>query len=54
MYNGEDYKSAGYTGGNDKPGDVKSDEKPYINMPDREFLTYLGLRYYFFGISFEF
>ena len=54
MYAGEEYKAEGYTAGDDKPGDVKSDDKPYIDMPNREFLTYLGLRSVFFGLKLEF
>lgn len=60
MYNEPEYKAlrdeaAGkYIGGNDKPGDIKSDKKPYINMPNREFLTYRDMRSYFFGIRVNF
>jgi len=54
MYEGDDYKAAGYTPGNDKPGDVKSKDKPYIDMPDRGFLTYLNPRTIFFGLRFNF
>jgi len=54
MYEGEDYKAAGWVGGNDKPGDVKSDDKPYIDMPNRDFLRYLNERAIFFGIKIDF
>ncbi|MFC1543523.1 carboxypeptidase-like regulatory domain-containing protein [Candidatus Neomarinimicrobiota bacterium] len=54
MYKKAEYKAQGYTGGDDKPGDVKSDDKPYIDMPDRGFLTYLDLRSITFGMKFEF
>jgi hypothetical protein len=53
MYAGAEYQSAGYIAGNDKPGDVKSDEKPYINMPDRNYLTYFGMRTIFFGLRID-
>jgi len=54
MYSGQKYKEAGYTAGNDKPGDVKSKDKPYINMPNMEFLTYMNLRSFFFGATISF
>ncbi|MEJ2567919.1 MAG: TonB-dependent receptor, partial [candidate division WOR-3 bacterium] len=38
----------------DKIGDLRSDEKPYINDPNREFLYYLDMRYVSFGIRFSF
>jgi len=50
----EEYKAMGYTAGNDKPGDVKSKDKPYINMPNREFLTFLNPRTITFGIRLNF
>jgi len=50
----EDYESEGMIAGNDKLGDVWSEDKPYINMPDREFLTYLNQRYVFFGFRINF
>lgn len=54
MYSGEEYKSQGMTPGHDKPGDVKSSDKPYIDMPNREYLWYLNPRSIFLGIKFEF
>ncbi|MBN2410194.1 TonB-dependent receptor [candidate division KSB1 bacterium] len=54
QYDAPEYKAQGYTGGDDKPGDVKSDDKPYIDMPNREFLTYLNPRSIFLGIKFDF
>lgn len=54
MYKGAKYKAAGFIGGNDKPGDVKSKDKPYINMPNRKFLTYLNPRSFFFGLNLDF
>ena len=50
----KDPKYSSYTGGDDKPGDVKSKDKPYINMPNRYFLTYLNPRYFTIGIRFKF
>jgi hypothetical protein len=50
----EEYKALGCIAGDDKPGDVKSDDKPYINMPNREFLTYLNPRAITFGIGLNF
>ncbi|MFH1851244.1 MAG: TonB-dependent receptor [Candidatus Neomarinimicrobiota bacterium] len=54
MYDDEAYEAAGYTGGDDKVGDVKSDDKPYINMPNREFLTYLNPRRLSLGFRINF
>jgi len=54
QYKGEEYKQAGFVGGNDKPGDMKSKDKPYIDMPDRKFLTYLDLRTISFGLRIGF
>jgi len=54
MYNDEKFKTAGYTPGNDRPGDKKNADKPYIDMPDRTFLTYLNNRYIEFGIRVDF
>jgi hypothetical protein len=54
MYKGEEYEQAGFEGGDDKPGDIKSKDKPYINMPNRDFLTYLDLRNITFGLRFGF
>jgi len=38
----------------DRIGDLRSEEKPYIDNPDREFLWYLNPRYMQFGIRFSF
>jgi hypothetical protein len=38
----------------DHIGDLRSDDKPYINNPNREFLYYLNPRYVQFGIRFSF
>ncbi len=54
MYDGPEYEERGLVAGNDRPGDMKSEDKPYINMPDREFLTYLNPRTAFFGFRFQF
>jgi outer membrane receptor protein involved in Fe transport len=34
IYKAQKYQELGYTAGNDQVGDVKSDDKPYINMPN--------------------
>jgi len=54
MYEGKEYQDAGFIAGDDKPGDIKSDDKPYINMPNRKFLTFLDLRTVFFGFKVDF
>jgi len=38
----------------DHIGDLRSDDKPYINNPNREYLYYLDPRYIQFGIRFSF
>jgi len=54
MYEGQEYQDVGYVPGDDKPGDVKSDDKPYINMPNRDFMTFLNPRTVFFGLKIDF
>ena len=54
MYNDEEYIAKGYTSGNDRVGDVYSDEKPHINMPNRGFLTYLNPRRITIGLRYNF
>mgnify|MGYP003322945523 FL=1 len=54
MYEEEQYTAAGYTGGNDQVGDVYSDDKPHINMPNRGFLTYLNPRSITLGFRINF
>jgi outer membrane cobalamin receptor len=56
LYQGAEYEAAGYTGGNDRPGDKKSSDKKYINMPNRDFLAFLspGPRYIEFGLRLGF
>ncbi len=54
MYEGEEYQDQGYEPGDDKPGDFKSDDKDYINDPDRDFLTNLNPRAIFVGLRVDF
>jgi hypothetical protein len=60
MYKNEPYEgSQGFTAPEegeepDQVGDLSSDDKPYINDPNREFLWYLDPRYVQFGIRFSF
>jgi outer membrane receptor protein involved in Fe transport len=59
IFNEEPWASDGYVGPApgeepDKIGDLRSEEKPYINNPDQEFLWYLDMRYVQFGIRFSF
>ena len=51
MYEEEMYQNAGYLPGNDRIGDVKSDEKPYIDMPNRDIFTFYNMRAVFFGLK---
>ncbi|MBN2012698.1 TonB-dependent receptor [candidate division KSB1 bacterium] len=58
-YNGDEYATKaeyaamGYIAGDDKPGDTDKD-KPWIDMPNREFLTYLNPRAITFGFVVNF
>ncbi len=54
MYEEDIYQNAGYTPGNDRAGDVRSDEKPYIDMPNRDIFTYFNVRAIFFGLKMDF
>ncbi len=54
MYEGAEYQVWGSTPGDDQVGDIQSDEKPYINMPDRGFLTFMNPRYVTFGMRMDF
>ena len=61
MYDDPEYQAAnlptdGYTGSEwkDKPGDRKTSDKDYINMPDRRFQTYLNPRRFTLGIKIDF
>ena len=54
MYKGAEYKAEGYVGGDDKPGDLRSDDKPYINDPNRTYLMYLNPRVIWFGVRMDF
>ncbi|MEO0293462.1 MAG: TonB-dependent receptor [candidate division WOR-3 bacterium] len=59
IYNYEPFASRGFVGPKegekpDRIGELRSDEKPYINNPDREFLMYLDPRFVQFGIRFSF
>ena len=54
MYADKEYQDQGMIAGNDKPGDFKSDKKSYINMPNRDFMTFLNPREVFFGLRINF
>jgi len=49
-----DYARGKYIPGKDKVGDRKSKEKPYIDMPNRDFMMYRNLRYATFGLRIDF
>ncbi len=51
LYEGEEY---GWESGDDRPGDIQSDGKSYINMPNRKFLTFLNPRIVTFGLRVNF
>jgi hypothetical protein len=60
MYDSPDYDElrelnpGEYIAGNDKVGDLRSDDKPYINDPNRTFLLYGQPRQIWFGIKMDF
>lgn len=54
MYDKPEYQALGLKAGDDKPGDVKSKDKPYIDMPDLDHLWYLNVRSVTFGLVFDF
>ncbi|MCJ7812327.1 TonB-dependent receptor, partial [bacterium] len=41
----DDYVSGGMIAGNDKPGELRSDDKPYINDPNMEHRMYFDIRH---------
>jgi len=50
----DDYASQGMVPGNDKPGDLRSDDKPYIDDPNMDHRMYNDLRHVILGITFDF
>ena len=60
MYSGsegyaeEDYSALGMLSGNDKPGELRSGSKDYINDPNFTSLYYLNPRYFTLGVKVEF
>jgi len=49
-----EYKNLGYIAGDDKAGDIKSDDKPYINMPNIDHLTFIDMRVIYWGLRIDF
>ena len=54
MYEGQIYQDAGFESGDDRIGDIKDNDKDYINMPNRTFLMDLNPRRLTFGIRANF
>jgi len=50
----DNYEAEGRTAGNDQLGDINSDSKPYINMPNLAFRTFLEPRTVTFGVRLSF
>lgn len=50
----DDYAAQGMLAGNDKPGDLRSDDKPYIDDPNLTHLMYLNPRSVTFGVRMSF
>jgi hypothetical protein len=54
MYKDSLYQLAGFKGGDDEPGEFKSDDKPYIDMPNYNYMWGLNPRYITFGLTLNF
>jgi hypothetical protein len=54
LYEGDWYQQNGYTAGDDVPGDVRSDDKPYINMPNMDYVAWNPPRTATLGIMISF
>ncbi len=54
LYRGKAYQDAGLTAGNDKIGDLRSPEKPYINDPNLTHSLWGNPRNIIFGLRIEF
>jgi hypothetical protein len=55
MYNGDKYKNdPTFKSGHDKVGDVRSKDKPYINMPNMDFIAWNLPRSITLGLKFNF
>ncbi|MCF7803318.1 MAG: TonB-dependent receptor [Candidatus Marinimicrobia bacterium] len=54
IYDSPEYPEDTYTAGNDKPGDLRSEDKPYINDPNNALWLYGQPRTVHFGIDFSF
>ncbi len=56
MYEDEKYQQEGFISGDDKPGDTggPGTDKPYIDMPDLNYMTYLNPRTTLIGMQFNF
>jgi len=54
MYKEAKYKNSGFVAGDDKPGDVRSKDKPYIDMPDINFMAWNPPRSIVLGLKFNF
>jgi len=50
----DDYASDGMLPGDDTPGELRSDDKPYINDPSQESRMYNDIRHVILGITFDF
>jgi len=56
MYKDPEYTEAGFTGGDDRVGEIggPGTDKEYIDMPDRTHFTFRNPRTIFFGIKIDF
>ena len=54
IYSDPKYKAQGFTAGTDKPGDVRSKDKAYIDMPNIDFQAWNVPRSIVFGAKFDF
>ena len=54
LYEDQDYQDQGWDPGSDRPGDINSSSRDYINMPNLDHLWYTDLRYFTYGIAIDF
>jgi hypothetical protein len=54
LYDEQQYQDQGWEPGDDKPGEIKSSDKDYIDMPNLDHLWYTDSRFATFGINLSF
>jgi hypothetical protein len=54
MYEGAEYQALGLTPGNDVPGELRTDAKPYIDPPNLDHMWHINPRYVWLGFNVDF